>query len=90
MGQTELLMERVEAAVHAAFDGARLVDFGPPPDGRRMGGVLVWDGFANLAPMDRQEELWRALRARLSPDELRQLSLILTVTEDELVAITAD
>jgi hypothetical protein len=90
MGQTELLMERVEEAVHAAFGGARLVDFGPPPDGRRMGGVVVWDGFAALAPMDRQDELWRTLRARLSPHELRQLSLILTVTEDELVAITAD
>jgi hypothetical protein len=90
MEQTKLLTERVEEIVLTAFGGARLVDFGPPPDGRRMGGVLVWDGFADLAPMDRQERLWGVLRTSLSPDELRQLSLILTVTEDELAAITAD
>lgn len=84
------LMAEVSAAIAESFPGGRLVDFGAAPGGWRMGGTLVWDGFADTEPMDRQALLWRALRARISKDELRAVSLILTVTERELEAILAD
>lgn len=51
--------------------------------GQKIGGILAWDGFAGLEPIDRQGLLWRALRARFDRDDQLGISSIITLTPAE-------
>lgn len=53
---------------------------------RRVGGVLIWDGFEAREQIDRQREVWRMLRTHLSPKQQERVSAILTLTEEEAAA----
>ena len=53
----------------------------------RVGGFLIWDGFSGRDHIERQDELWRVLRANLSPDDQSKITAVLTVTPDELYAM---
>jgi hypothetical protein len=72
------------------FDGSRVRDLETVPGGARMGGTLVWDGFKDLDPIDRQHKLWSALRERFNREELRSISLLLAFTAAEVEAIMGD
>jgi len=50
----------------------------------------VWDGFAEKTQLERQDLLWGALKDSLSEDEQAQISLLMTVTEEELDLILAE
>lgn len=55
----------------------------PARRGQKIGGILAWDGFAGLEPIDRQGLLWRALRARFDRDDQLGISSIITLTPAE-------
>lgn len=45
---------------------------------------VVADAFAKLRPAERQDVVWRIADQALSPDERLQISMIFTVTRDEM------
>ncbi|MBM3957740.1 MAG: hypothetical protein FJ313_06770 [Gemmatimonadetes bacterium] len=71
------------------FPGAEVRDLGRPPEGSRIGGVLLWKRFEGLDQIDRQQAVWRLLRARLTPEEQQEIGLIMTLTPHEFEMITA-
>lgn len=56
---------------------------------RRVGGLLVWDGFVGREQIERQRTVWRVLREHLTPEEQLQVSAILTLTPEEMTAARA-
>ena len=81
--------ERLRAILLHHFRGAR-VELERALGGTRIGGVLVWNGFARKKQLSRQRELWDVLRHELPPEDLLQVGLVLTVTEEEQDLIVAD
>lgn len=57
---------------------------------RRVGGLLVWDGFIGREQIERQRALWRVLREYLTPEEQLQVSAILTLTPEEMTGARAE
>ena len=53
----------------------------------RIGGFVIWSGFAGKPHLERQAQLWGALRASLSQDEELKLGTILTLTPQEVAAM---
>jgi len=47
---------------------------------------VVADAFAELRPAERQDVVWRIAGQALSPDEQLQISMIFTVTNEEMPA----
>jgi hypothetical protein len=45
---------------------------------------VVADAFAKLRPSERQDLIWRIADQALTPEERLQISMIFTVTKDEL------
>lgn len=84
------LAEILTRILEEAFPGGRVEDLEEAPAGARIGGVLVWEGFDGMEPIDRQAELWRVLREKLSAEQQQQVSLIMAFTPRELEAISAD
>jgi acid stress-induced BolA-like protein IbaG/YrbA len=80
----------IVSCLKEAFPGAEVTDFGRPARGRRIGGLLVWDGFDGLSQLERQNRVWAALRERLDVPALQEISLIMTFTPRELAALDAD
>jgi len=81
--QTRTLTNRLRRVLKRHFDGAEVNSLVPAGPHHRVGGVLVWSGFEGMDGPDRQRALWRTLRERLSPEDLLQVSLIMTVTPTE-------
>lgn len=85
----------LKQCVLARFPDAKFVEFGPA-DRRhtvagKIGGVVTSSLFADMEQIDRQTELWQALRSRFSRDELsRRISLIMTFTDRELALLDED
>jgi hypothetical protein len=46
---------------------------------------VVADAFAKLRPSERQDLVWRIADQALTPEERLQISMIFTVTKDELL-----
>jgi hypothetical protein len=49
----------------------------------KIGGMIIWDGFEGMDQVDRQNRLWKALRANLSPEEQLMITAILTMSATE-------
>ena len=88
--QLDSLEQRIEQVVERAFPGAEVRDLGAEEPGRRMTGVVVWEGFAEAPQIDRQNQLWRVLREQLPKQELTAVVAIMTFTPEEMAAIDAD
>lgn len=57
----------------------------------RYGGVLVWDGFDDMEPLDRQRLLWKKLREAMpSPADQSLIAPILAMTPSEMAVIRED
>jgi stress-induced morphogen len=52
----------------------------PRADNDKVGGFLIWPGFEGYDQVERQRTVWEILRERLSPDEQRRVTAILTIT----------
>lgn len=73
--------ERVTNLLRRHFQGARTeVDFAYGAE--RASGYIVWDGFDDMEPIDRQHMLFDVLRGELRED-VQRVSIILTYTPDE-------
>lgn len=55
----------------------------PARRGRKIGGIIAWEGFNGLEPLDRQELLWRGLRARFDRDDQLLISSMIALTPAE-------
>lgn len=56
--------------------------------GGRVSGRIVWDGFAELDPTDRQRLVREVLENKLG-SQVQQVGVLLTYTPDELSAMQA-
>ncbi|MBM3500191.1 MAG: hypothetical protein FJX74_16160 [Armatimonadetes bacterium] len=83
------LRTKVSDTLTARFPGCRIEGLKRAPGGTRLGGTIVWDGFAGKTQLERQDLLWGALKDSLSEDEQAQISLLMAVTEEELGLILA-
>jgi stress-induced morphogen len=50
----------------------------------KVAGFLIWPDFAGMEQIKRQEALWKVLKRELNPDELSQITAILTMTPEEM------
>lgn len=87
--QAVSLEDKITEVVIRGFPGAGVVDLGRA-FGDRITGVVVWDGFKGHPHLDRQTDLWRALRRSIPGEELTAVAILMTFTPEELAAIDAD
>lgn len=78
----ERLKQELELWLPEQFPQAEIV-LDPARRGQKIGGILAWDGFAGLEPIDRQGLLWRAIRARFDRDDQLRISILITLTPAE-------
>jgi hypothetical protein len=78
----EPILDKVRGVLSAEFSGAD-VRLEPVQGNGRVWGFLIWPGWEGLDQIDRVGRVWDVLRSRLTPDEVRQVSAILTMTPDE-------
>lgn len=80
------LIQQLNARFAAAFAGCQpmLTEFA----GERVGGTLVWNGFDGLSQLDRQRQL-RAVVRELPVESQLRVTFILSLTSEELAAMTA-
>jgi hypothetical protein len=81
----EKLKQEVEKLLGQKYPGAKIY-WDDDPLVPRLGGTLVWDGFASVTQLDRQRQLGAYLRGHLR-DRATGLGLILTLTPQEREAI---
>ncbi len=78
----EEFIQRLTALLHHHFAGSELeFEIAGP---RRVGGLVVWEGFAGQDHLERQRAMWKMLRAELTPEEQLQVSALLTLTPEEM------
>ena len=56
---------------------------------KRIGGVLVWDGFQDIDQIDRQRMVREALDRVIQGDPRRDIAFIITVTHAEMAVLKA-
>ncbi len=79
-------MERIKTALEKwlpqDLPGAR-VEIDPLRRGFKISGIVVWQGFDGLEPIDRQHTLWNKLRAHLSPEDQLRVTILISLTPAE-------
>ena len=56
----------------------------------RVGGFLIWDGFDGISQHERQHHVWKMMRAELTPELLKRVIAVLTLTPLEEQAMLED
>lgn len=74
--------KKLSRVLRAEFPKAVIV-LDPIPESSRYTGFLIWEQFAGVEPIDRQNQLWKVLQDNLSDDERQRLSGLFTITNDE-------
>ena len=83
------LIEKIKLVLQENLPGVAVDELEKSGRSGKIGGVLVWDAFRDLEQVERQEKVWSVLRASLSKDEQLSISLLITLTPDELKSIRA-
>jgi len=78
----ERLRQQLELWLPEQFPQAE-IRLDPARRGQKIGGILAWEGFSGLEPIDRQGLLWRALRAHFNREDQLGISSIITLTPAE-------
>jgi len=65
---------------------AAKVETEPVPTTRLIRVMVIADQFQHMRPSERQDLVWRIVRAEFPPDAQMRISMILTVTRSELKA----
>ena len=78
----EHLRRQLELWLPEQFPQAEVI-LDPARRGQKMGGILAWEGFVGLEPIDRQGLLWRAIRAHFNREDQLGISSIITLTPAE-------
>ncbi len=83
----EDLMTKVERVLHERFGDDARVELEQDSPTEKVGGYIVWDGFTDVEQLERQRQVWDALRSGLTADEERQVTAILTATPEEVAPV---
>jgi len=78
----EAFAKKVKDVLVAEFPKAT-VDLDVVKPSKKIGGLMVWEGFKGIEQIKRQTKLWKVLRHRLTPEEQLRITAILTVTPQE-------
>ena len=84
----EELIKKLDAVLRSHFQGAT-PELEPLPPLPKVTGLLSWDGFEGKDQVDRQHDVWNVIRRTIPADEQRRISVILTVTPEELAYMRA-
>ena len=83
-------MERLKAVLEDWLPqqllGAR-VEIDPLRRGYKISGIVIWQGFDGLEPIDRYTLLWKHLRAHLNRKDQARISMIITLTPAEYAVL---
>ena len=82
------LIDKVTKSLHQAFPGCE-AKIEPGSAARRIGGVLIWNGFDGVDQIDRQRMVREALDKAVPGPDRRSVSLILTLTPTEMQVMKA-
>lgn len=77
------LAERVRAVVAREYPEAD-IEVEARTEIGRVTGQIVSDVFAGMSPSERQARLWAILRDRFDPADLLRISLLFTLTPQEI------
>ena len=78
----EQFLRKLKRVLKTEFAGASTdIDITVP--GHKVGGYLIWKGFTGLEQIDRQEKLWNFINEKLTPDERKSISILMTLTPVE-------
>jgi acid stress-induced BolA-like protein IbaG/YrbA len=84
----EKFIQKLTDLLHAGFPGSDVeIEIAVP--GQRVRGLLVWNGFQGLEPIERQDRVWDFLEKQLSRDEQLGITTMLTLTPEEMTAARA-
>ena len=78
----ERLRQQLELWLSEQFPQAEIL-LDPARHGQKIGGILAWEGFAGLEPIERQELLWRDIRLHFNREDQLGISSIITLTPQE-------
>jgi len=76
------LIDKLQTVLRADFPGAS-AELEIVPPAKKIGGFLIWAGFEGIEQIDRQRQLARVLRKRLSSEDASRVTTILTLTPAE-------
>ncbi len=82
----EELVKKLDELFRQHFHGA-VAELEQSKQFQKVGGLLSWDGFEGHEQIDRQHQVWDSIRAHLPQEEQRKVTVILTVTPDELAVM---
>jgi acid stress-induced BolA-like protein IbaG/YrbA len=82
----EQQIERIRKVLKSKFPGAT-PELEQAKPLKKIGGFLIWPGFEGVEQIKRQRALSRALKEGLKPQELAQVTTILTITPGEAEAM---
>ena len=77
---TEALIEAVGTDAHIELEDVE-------PD--KIGGIVLWDAFATMSPLERQDHIWKSLDEHLNTYERTRVVFIVADTAEEYEAIKA-
>ncbi len=89
MAILETLKKQLEEEFPDAVADLELIDDRDQPEFARIGGNLIWPGFAGMTHIKRQRMLGNFKDAHLSREEQHRLSVILTFTPEEVGELMA-
>ena len=84
----EDLIQKLDLVLRSHFRGAT-PELEPLPPLPKVTGLLSWDGFDGQDQVDRQHDVWNVIRQAIPAEEQRRISVILTVTPEELAYMRA-
>lgn len=82
----EPFIEKLRTLLRSEFVNSQ--DELEPRPPRKVGGFLIWEGFSGQEQIERQQQVWSVLRKRLSLEDQRRITAILTFTPTEWSAIS--
>jgi acid stress-induced BolA-like protein IbaG/YrbA len=83
------LSGRLKQTLSEAFPGAETrLEISPYSD--KISGFVIWEGFSGQTPIERQQRVWAAIKARFQPAEQRDVSAIFSLTPEEEQSILED
>jgi acid stress-induced BolA-like protein IbaG/YrbA len=78
----EYLKSELEDWLPQQMPGAQ-VEIDPLRRGFKLSGIVVWQGFDGLEPIDRQSIMWKQLRAHFSREDQLRIAILITFTPAE-------
>lgn len=77
------LVEKADAILRDAFPGQKM-EWDPIEPDENLSGWIIWQGFEDMEPIERQLAVAKALKSGLESGEKQCISAIFAVTPDEL------